>query len=243
MKKNAKKTTTDSKKKTPVPSAKAKAKGTTGKQPRAKDQSKVHSRSTPEAVPNVTLEAQVAAEVAEPVLEPQEAVAAELAHEPEAASDPAAEPAPTPHPAEDVPAAAAPKGPQTSAAARRLPPVGTVLQKRDRQGQLRCECVVIEDGVHYAGTVYRSLSAAAVAATRDLGLKGSQVNGFTFWGLTRPARQGADPLAAIERVWGRYATSLEALLERTKGTSGLEPVLAALKRHVRVLQNLNDEVA
>jgi hypothetical protein len=63
----------------------------------------------------------------------------------------------------------------------RLPPVGTILVKRDRDGRPRCECTVEEGGVRYAGKVHGSLSGAASAAAADLGIKG-RVNGFVFWG-------------------------------------------------------------
>ena len=52
----------------------------------------------------------------------------------------------------------------------RLPAPGTVLEKRDRHGAVRCECTVEEGGIRYAGKVYRSLSSAAMAAAKDLGL-------------------------------------------------------------------------
>jgi hypothetical protein len=42
----------------------------------------------------------------------------------------------------------------------RLPAPGTLLQKRDRHGAVRCECTVEDGGIRYAGKVYRSLSAA-----------------------------------------------------------------------------------
>ena len=50
----------------------------------------------------------------------------------------------------------------------RLPAVGTVIQKRDRHGVVRCECSVEKEGVRYAGTIYRSISSAALAAARDV---------------------------------------------------------------------------
>lgn len=126
----------------------------------------------------------------------------------------------------------------------RLPPVGTVLQKRDRHGAVRCECEITAEGIRYQGELYRSLSAAAVAAAKELGLAAKAINGFTFWGLAKPARPAADPLTALERAWDRYATKVESVLEGAKGSEeGREPVLSALERHARVLKNLHDEVA
>lgn len=69
-----------------------------------------------------------------------------------------------------------------------MPPIGTVLQKRDRNGNLRCECEIVEGGVRYGGTVYRSLSSAAIAAAADLGLASRAANGWAFWGLSKTTR-------------------------------------------------------
>ena len=121
----------------------------------------------------------------------------------------------------------------------RLPVNGTVLQKRDRQGAVRCECVIVDGGVQYRETIYRSLSAAAVAAAKDLGLAAKAMNGFTFWGLSKPARQ-TGPLAMLEKAWTRYWSHLESTLEGAKGDEYREPVLTTIQRHARVLQNLHD---
>lgn len=147
-----------------------------------------------------------------------------------------------------VPPAVAAEGPSTTTTAAalsdsRMPAIGTVLQKRDRQGTLRCECEIVEGGVRYAGTVYRSLSAAAVAAAKDLGLAAKQMNGFTFWGVSKPSRPAVDPLGGLERAWNKYQVRLEAVLERAKAGEHKEPALTTLVRHTRILQNLQEEVA
>lgn len=81
---------------------------------------------------------------------------------------------------------------KTSMQDPRVPPPGTVLQKRDRQGEVRCECTVETDGIRYRDTLFPSLSAAAMAAARDLGLASKTQNGFAFWGLgRRPNREAA----------------------------------------------------
>lgn len=78
-------------------------------------------------------------------------------------------------------------GPANAAAARqpdpRLPSVGTVIRKHDRHGNVRCKCKVEKHGIRYNGTLYRSLSGAAMAAATDLGLESPTQNGFTFWAL------------------------------------------------------------
>jgi hypothetical protein len=66
----------------------------------------------------------------------------------------------------------------------RLPAIGTVIRKTDRHGNVRCTCRVVTQGIRYNGTVYRSLSAAAMAAASDLGLGSATQNGFVFWALT-----------------------------------------------------------
>jgi hypothetical protein len=58
----------------------------------------------------------------------------------------------------------------------RLPAPGTVLQKLDRHGAVRCECTIEEGGIRYAGTLYRSISAAAMAAAKHLGLANKTQN-------------------------------------------------------------------
>ena len=113
----------------------------------------------------------------------------------------------------------------------RLPAPGTVLQKKDRQGVARCECTVEEDGIRFKGTLYRSLSAAAMAASKDLGLGGQAQNGFLFWGLVRQAPREKDPVAALEHACERYLERLNANLEalvaelRKRGTTPASPAL------------------
>jgi hypothetical protein len=91
----------------------------------------------------------------------------------------------------------------------RLPAPGTVLQKKDRQGNVRCECTVEDDCIRYKGAAFRSLSAAAMAASKDLGLSGG-ANGFLFWGVIKQAPRSGDPAAALEHAWERFR-------ERAKG--------------------------
>lgn len=134
-----------------------------------------------------------------------------------------------------------PPTPTSASPDTRLPAKGTVLQKRDRQGTVRCECEIVDGGVKYRKAVYRSLSAAAIAAAKDLGLAAKAMNGFTFWGISKPARQ-TDPLATLEKAWTRYWSHLESTLEEAKSGEHREPVLTAIQRHARVLQNLHDEV-
>ena len=64
---------------------------------------------------------------------------------------------------------------------RRLPSPGTVLTRTYRGRELRL--LVRDDGFELDGVFYRSLSAAAKAAT------GAKWNGPLFWGLTRRARE------------------------------------------------------
>ena len=71
----------------------------------------------------------------------------------------------------------------------RLPAVGTVIAKRDRHGKVRCKCQVVKGGIRYNGTVYRSVSAAALAAASDLGLESPTQNGYVFWALDKFAKE------------------------------------------------------
>jgi hypothetical protein len=112
----------------------------------------------------------------------------------------------------------------------RLPEPGTVLRKVDRHGAVRCECTVDEDGVRYQGTTYRSLSAAAVAAANDLGIKGAQ-NGYVFWGLVKPPRATSEnPLLRLQKTWDRYVSCARSTL--TSASDDQKPeLLAAIERH------------
>lgn len=120
----------------------------------------------------------------------------------------------------------------------RLPAPGTVLEKRDRHGVVRCACRIEEDGIRYEGTLYRSLSAAALAAAKDQGLKGRAQNGFVFWGLTKPART-IDPLSALGRAWERYAS----IAARAASAESKAAVSSLLGRHATLLERLRDTIS
>jgi hypothetical protein len=137
--------------------------------------------------------------------------------------------------------AAAPAQPRTPDA--RLPAPGTVLQKRDRHGAVRCECTVEEAGVRYAGNVYRSLSSAAMVAAKDLGLTNKTQNGFVFWGLTKPPRRPSDPLAALERAWERYRGSVESIVKEGVTDENRSKVLATIRKHSEAIETLREKVA
>jgi hypothetical protein len=125
----------------------------------------------------------------------------------------------------------------------RLPPPGTLLQKLDRHGKLRCECTVEEGGFRYAGELYRSLSAAAMAAAKGLGLNNRTQNGFAFWGITKPSRRPIDPLAALERSWERYQGSAEALVKEGITDANRGQVAAVISKHAQVIEGLREGMA
>jgi Protein of unknown function (DUF2924) len=119
--------------------------------------------------------------------------------------------------------------------AHEMPPVGTVIKKTDRYGAVRCECKVEETGFRYEGTVYRSLSAAAMAAAKDLRLTNKTQNGWTFWGLTKPPRPSSDPVEALERGWARYQGILTASKDRVTDENR-STVHAALRAQRQALE-------
>jgi hypothetical protein len=125
----------------------------------------------------------------------------------------------------------------------RLPPPGTRLEKRDRHGAVRCECVVEGDGVHYAGAVYRSLSGAAMAAAKDLGLQNKTQNGFAFWGITKPSRGPTDSMAALDRAWSRYHHQATNLVRLGTSDANQTKVAATIAEHVQALDALKSQVA
>ena len=125
----------------------------------------------------------------------------------------------------------------------RLPAPGTALQKRDRHGAVRCECTVEDGGIRYAGKVYRSLSSAAMAAAKDLGLTNKTQNGFTFWGLSKPPRRPSDPIEALERAWDTYHGNVAALLKDSVTDETRSKVLTTIKMHVQAIESLRQTFA
>ncbi len=125
----------------------------------------------------------------------------------------------------------------------RMPAPGTVLQKRDRHGAVRCECTVEAGGIRYVGNVYRSLSSAAMAAAKDLGLNNKTQNGFTFWGLSKPPRRSSDPLEALERAWERYHGNVAALVKAGVTEENRSKVVATIRKHAQVIESLREKVA
>ena len=133
---------------------------------------------------------------------------------------------------------AAPRAPDP-----RLPPPGTLLQKKDRHGAVRCECAVEEGGIRYGGTIYKSLSAAAMAAAKDLGLANKTQNGFAFWDLSKPTRRTSDPLVALDRAWERYRGGVEALLMKDTAADTRAQISAAISQHAQAIEQLREKVA
>jgi hypothetical protein len=113
----------------------------------------------------------------------------------------------------------------------RLPPVGTVLKKFDRRHDaVRCECKVVEGGFEYKGESFKSLSGAACAAAKDLGISGAQ-NGFVFWGIVRADPKAKNPVQAIEKVWERYNTRVKAIAGAGLDASTKKQVAELLEEH------------
>ena len=112
-------------------------------------------------------------------------------------------------------------------------PVGTVIQKRDRHGKVRCECTVEANGYRYGKTMYASLSAAAMAAAKDLGLVAKSLNGFVFWGLKKPL--GANPIERIDHLWKRYNDAALQLAKDPKRKAGF---LDHARQHLKQMQEL-----
>ena len=116
----------------------------------------------------------------------------------------------TKKPAKNSTAPTAAPAPAASPAPATLAP-GTVLKKLDREGKVRCECTVEADGFRFEGKLYSSISAAAAAAAKSLGLAGTSFNGHVFWGLAKPS--GRDLAHRLDGLWQRYTTAATALLK------------------------------
>jgi hypothetical protein len=125
----------------------------------------------------------------------------------------------------------------------RLPPAGTTIAKRDRHGAVRCECTVEDGGIRYAGSLYPSISAAAMAAATDLGLKNKTQNGFTFWGLTKPPRAPSDPIEALTAAWDRFEGKVSAVVTDGITDENRTKVSAALRKQLQGLERFCEQVA
>lgn len=125
----------------------------------------------------------------------------------------------------------------------RLPATGTILQKRDRYRTVRCECIIEEHGIRYAGNVYQSLSAAAIAAARDLGLNNKTQNGFLFWGVSKPPKRLNDPIAALDRAWERYFRSVSALMTTGITDENRSKVATTIREHAEAIDGFRKKVA
>jgi hypothetical protein len=118
-----------------------------------------------------------------------------------------------------------------------------VLQKRARDGSVRCECSVEEaGGIRYKGARYRSLSAAAMAAAKDLGLTNKTQNGWVFWGVTKAARPAGDPLEALGRAWERYRERATSVVSSVKDEDRSR-VRELIDEHAAAIKNLRGTVA
>jgi hypothetical protein len=113
---------------------------------------------------------------------------------------------------------------------QRLPPVGTVIRKLDRHGAVRCEVEVVEGGFEYKGEFFKSLSGAACAAAKDLGIHG-QVNGFVFFGIVKQDAKARNPVQAIERVWDRYNARVKAIAGAGLDAGTKKQVAELLEEH------------
>lgn len=146
-------------------------------------------------------------------------------------------------PAEMVAETQAEKEPEvTSLTTRnsRLPPVGTVLVKKDRAGAERARCAVVEGGIEYDGEVYKSLSAAGLKAMADLGLAAKTCDGFAFWGLKKDERvAAAKPVdfEQIEKVWDRYRERIEAAAMATNADQRAK-LGEMLGKHAEVIRQI-----
>lgn len=125
----------------------------------------------------------------------------------------------------------------------RLPAVGTVLKKVDRNGNERVRSTIVEGGIDYAGATYASLSGAAMAAAKDLGLTNKTQNGFVFWGLSKPPRRPSDPLLTLERAWERYHDSIESIVKDGVTDENRSDVISTIRKHAQVIESLRERVA
>jgi hypothetical protein len=102
--------------------------------------------------------------------------------------------------------------------------------------------MVEEGGIRYASKVYRSLSSAAMAAAKDLGLVNKTQNGFIFWGLCKQWRHEADPMAALERAWERYHSNLQSAVTNGLTDEDRCRVVEVIRTHADVINGFQQKV-
>ena len=127
----------------------------------------------------------------------------------------------------------------------RLPAVGTVIVKKDRHGTERVRCTIVEGGVEYAGTIYKSISSAAMAAAKDLGLASKTQDGYAFWGLKKATTRTTskkDPVEGLQKAWDRYCERAAAAVKDAAGEDRPK-VQGALQQHLTALNEFAAQVA
>jgi len=124
----------------------------------------------------------------------------------------------------------------------RLPPVGSVIIKKDRQGNERARCTIVEGGVEYKGTTYKSLSGAGLQASKDLGLTTTTCDGLAFWGLKKGTPRAAkkNAVESLAKAWERYRERAASAAQITDETERAK-VQAAIHQHVTALLALAGE--
>lgn len=119
----------------------------------------------------------------------------------------------------------------------RLPPIGTKLLKHDRLGRVRCECEVTAQGFVYRSTTYRSLSAAAAAAAKDLGIS-TAVNGYVFFSLAKPSRTAKDPVEDLAALGEKYAARASLLLKGASSSDSGAGIRRTIEAHAKAVDGV-----
>ncbi|MFN0064345.1 MAG: phage integrase N-terminal SAM-like domain-containing protein [Myxococcaceae bacterium] len=61
--------------------------------------------------------------------------------------------------------------------------------------------------------------------------------------LSRPPRRPGDPVVVLERAWERYHSNVEALVKEGVTEENRSKVVAAIRKHAQVIENLRENVA
>lgn len=134
------------------------------------------------------------------------------------------------------------KGSTTEPRDPRLPQVPTTLVRRNRQGVVQCECTVGPEGIFYNGRKFGSLSGAASAASKDLGLN-PVVNGYVFFHLAKPARAKLGEVERLRRIGNRYEEQLSALILAGSGEQPGAALMEEIDAHERRLRKILSVIA
>lgn len=117
----------------------------------------------------------------------------------------------------------------------RMPPVGTILTKHTRSGQVALAGVGV-NGIYYGEEKFNSISSAARAVAKSLGLYSEAIDGYIFFGLTKRPAKEANPQAKLNKAFAKLEVAVAATVasgDKPKAKAVIKDVVAKLERLVK----------